>query len=255
MMQIALHSNVGKQRKSNQDYADYFVSGYNQYLFVLCDGVGGHQAGDVASELTTKYLGKEFKSLDKQLSKEEASQWVDEAIHKVNEFIYEESLKDNQLSGMGTTLVLALIIEEFVLIAHVGDSRAYVFEENQLIQKTEDHSLVNELIRSGEITKEEGDFHPQRNVVTQSIGVTPDVGYELSETQTNSIDGLMLCSDGLTNMVSHEDLVNFFNTESRVDDLAIGLIDAANEAGGRDNITIIIVKNLHSLSIEDGEVV
>lgn len=254
-MQIALHSNVGKQRKSNQDYADYFKSDYNQYLFVLCDGVGGHQAGDVASELTTKYLGKEFQSIDKQLTAEEASQWIGEAIHKVNNFIYEESLKDRQLDGMGTTLVLALVIEELVLIAHVGDSRAYIFEQGQLIQKTEDHSLVNELIRSGEITKEEGDYHPQRNIVTQSIGVTPDVGYELSEIQTHSIDGLMLCSDGLTNMVSHEELVNYFNSQANVEDLAVTLINAANEAGGRDNITIIIVRSLDSLSVEDGEVV
>lgn len=254
-MQIALHSNVGKQRKSNQDYADYFKSDYNQYLFVLCDGVGGHQAGDIASELTTKYLGKEFQSIDKQLTAEEASQWIGEAIHKVNNFIYEESLKDRQLDGMGTTLVLALVIEELVLIAHVGDSRAYIFEQGQLIQKTEDHSLVNELIRSGEITKEEGDYHPQRNVVTQSIGVTPDVGYELSEIRTHSIDGLMLCSDGLTNMVSHEVLMNYFNSQANVEDLAVTLINAANEAGGRDNITIIIVRNLDSLSVEDGEVV
>lgn len=252
-MQIALHSNVGKQRKSNQDYADYFISDYNQYLFVLCDGVGGHQAGDVASELTTKFLGKEFKSIDRELTAEEASQWIHEAIHKVNDFIYEESLKDNQLSGMGTTLVLALVIEGLVLIAHVGDSRAYVIQQDQLIQKTEDHSLVNELIRSGEITKEEGDFHPQRNVVTQSIGVTSDVGYEISEILADSIDGLMLCSDGLTNMVSHEALVEFITSDLRVDELVVELIDAANEAGGRDNITIIIVKNLTAFTIEDGE--
>ena len=252
-MQISLHSSVGKQRKSNQDYADYFISDYNQYLFVLCDGVGGHQAGDVASELTTKFLGKEFKSIDRELTAEEASQWIHEAIHKVNNFIYEESLKDNQLSGMGTTLVLALVIEGLVLIAHVGDSRAYVIQQDQLIQKTEDHSLVNELIRSGEITKEEGDFHPQRNVVTQSIGVTSDVGYELSEILADSIDGLMLCSDGLTNMVSHEALVEYITSDLTVDELVVELIDAANEAGGRDNITIIIVKNLTALTIEDGE--
>lgn len=252
-MQIALHSNVGKQRKSNQDYADYFISDYNQYLFVLCDGVGGHQAGDVASELTTKFLGKEFKNIDRKLTAEDASQWIHEAIHKVNDFIYEESLKDNQLSGMGTTLVLALVIEGLVLIAHVGDSRAYIIEQDQLIQKTEDHSLVNELIRSGEITKEEGDFHPQRNVVTQSIGVTADVGYELSEIPADSIDGLMLCSDGLTNMVSHEAMVEFITSDLTVDELVVELIDAANDAGGRDNITIIIVKNLTALTVEDGE--
>ncbi|MFL2128606.1 MAG: Stp1/IreP family PP2C-type Ser/Thr phosphatase [Ruoffia tabacinasalis] len=252
-MQISLHSSVGKQRKSNQDYADYFKSDFNQYLFVLCDGVGGHQAGEVASELTTKYLGKQFKQLTKELTKEDASQWIGKAIEDVNIYLYEESLKDRQLAGMGTTLVVSLITKEFVLIAHVGDSRAYVFNEGHLIQKTEDHSLVNELIRSGEITEEEGNLHPQRNVVTQSIGVTPDVGYELLELPINEVEHLMLCSDGLTNMVSHEEIVDFFQQTEDFEHLAVSLVDAANEAGGRDNITIIVVGDIPFLILEDGE--
>lgn len=252
-MQISLRSNVGKQRKSNQDYADYFKSDYNQYLFVLCDGVGGHQAGDVASELTTKYLGKLFKQLNKELTREDASLWIGEAIEEVNTYLFEESLKSRELEGMGTTLVLSLITKDFVLIAHVGDSRAYVFNQGQLIQKTEDHSLVNELVRSGEITEEQGNLHPQRNVVTQSIGVTSDVRYELAELPLDEVDSLMLCSDGLTNMVSHEDLVDFFQKAEDVEQLADSLIIAANDAGGRDNITIIIMSNLSSLTIEDGE--
>lgn len=252
-MQISLHSSVGKQRKSNQDYADYYKSDYNQYLFVLCDGVGGHQAGEVASELTTKYLGEQFKQLTKELTKEDASQWIGQAIEDVNTYLYEESLKNRQLEGMGTTLVVSLITNEFVLIAHVGDSRAYVFNDGELIQKTEDHSLVNELIRSGEITEEEGNLHPQRNVVTQSIGVTPDVGYELLELPLEEVENLMLCSDGLTNMVSHQEIVGFFQQSEDVEQLAVSLINAANEAGGRDNITIIIVGDVASLSIEDGE--
>lgn len=252
-MQISLRSNVGKKRKSNQDYADYFKSDYDQYLFVLCDGVGGHQAGDVASELTTKYLGKLFKQLNKELTREDASFWIGEAIEEVNTYLYEESLKSRELEGMGTTLVLSLITKEFVLIAHVGDSRAYVFNQGHLIQKTEDHSLVNELVRSGEITEEQGNLHPQRNVVTQSIGVTSDVRYELTELPLDEVESLMLCSDGLTNMVSHEDLVDFFQKAEDVEQLADSLINAANDAGGRDNITIIIMSNLPSLIVEDGE--
>lgn len=252
-MQISLHSNVGKQRKSNQDYADYFTSDFNQYLFVLCDGVGGHQAGDVASELTTKYLGKQFIELDRELTREDAASWISHAIEDVNTYLYDESLKDNKLTGMGTTLVLALVIKDVVFFAHVGDSRAYVFNHGILSQRTEDHSLVNELIRTGEITREEGELHPQRNVVTQSIGVTSDVGYEITELPTSEVESLMLCSDGLTNMVEHDDLVDFFNQAKDVEELAVTLINAANEAGGRDNITIIILSNPASLGVEEGD--
>ncbi|AXY25594.1 serine/threonine protein phosphatase [Suicoccus acidiformans] len=242
-MQISIHTNVGKQRSSNQDYADYFMNDFDQPLFVLCDGVGGHQAGDVASQLTTEYLGNIFQELEDALTADSVSVWLHNAIHSVNQYIYDTSIKRSDLEGMGTTLVMGTIVEDVLYIAHVGDSRAYVYSNGRLAQMTEDHSLVNELIKSGEITEAEGEVHPRRNVVTQSIGVTESVGYELTQVSIYEIDIVMFCSDGLTNMVSKETLEAFFAANESSDDLSQDLVNAANEAGGLDNITVIIASH------------
>ncbi|MGX7092667.1 Stp1/IreP family PP2C-type Ser/Thr phosphatase [Hutsoniella sourekii] len=243
-MKISIHSNVGKQRKSNQDYADYFTNSFGQTFFVLCDGVGGQQAGDIASQATTKYLGSRFESLDQAIEIDQASEWIGQMIEAVNQYILDLSKQAEQYEGMGTTLVLALIIDHTLFLAHVGDSRAYIFKDGDLIQMTEDHSLVNELIKSGEITEAEGQTHPRRNVVTQSIGGTEEISYEITNLSLEQVDIVMLCSDGLTNMLTKEVLVDFFNNQDHQSNLSHRLIDAANEAGGSDNITVIIVSDL-----------
>lgn len=243
-MEISVHTNVGKQRKANQDYADYFLSPFHQCLFVLCDGVGGHQAGDVASELTTKFIGKAFTEQAQLLTIETAHQWIDKIIHETNQFIYRKSKETSGLEGMGTTLIMALFVEDTIIIAHAGDSRAYAYRDNQLVQLTQDHSLVNELIRTGEITEEESTHHPTRNIVTQSIGVTDSVHYETQSLKTASIDMMMLCSDGLTNMVDLATMDEIFSQELHSEALGEQLIQAANDAGGKDNITIILVSDV-----------
>lgn len=250
-MKISIKSNIGKRRASNQDYADYFVNDHQQVLFVLCDGVGGNQAGDVASRLTTEFLGEQFKTQAK-LNVNEARDWLGKIIDQANQYIYQESTTSMKLEGMSTTLVLVLLLEADLFIAHVGDSRAYIFRQGELLQMTEDHSLVNELIRSGEITAEEGQYHPIRNVVTQSIGGTDSVSYEISQLAIKEVETLLLCSDGLTNMVSFDDLQTYFQEEARpLDELAEALIDQANQAGGLDNITVILARELDQQRLEE----
>ncbi|HFI0462825.1 TPA: Stp1/IreP family PP2C-type Ser/Thr phosphatase [Streptococcus suis] len=243
-MKINVHSSVGRRRTSNQDYADFFTNKHGQTLMVLCDGVGGHQAGDVASYKTTEFLGQVFKDQDQALTLASVQSWMKTAIDQVNQYIYQASKADNQLQGMGTTLVLASIVEDHLIIGHVGDSRAYIFKNDQLIRMTEDHSLVNELIKSGEITLEEGLSHPQRNVVTQSIGGTSQVKAEIKVLSVEDIQVVMLCSDGLTNMVDEMKLLEMFKKDRHDPEFAQKLIDAANEAGGADNITVIIATEL-----------
>lgn len=243
-MNISVHSNIGRLRSSNQDYAEYFLSQQNQPLFVLCDGVGGHQAGEVASRLTTQYLGERFERLDMKLRPAGMKIWMKNAIEDVNNYIYAKSKEDPSREGMSTTLVMGSIIDGEIIIAHVGDSRAYLYHDDTLTQLTRDHSLVNELIRTGEITEQEGEIHPQRNIVTQSIGGTSDVKSEMNTFKCEEEDVLMLCSDGLTNMVRKEELITFFKKHCHDDNLGELLIQAANEAGGTDNITVIIVSNL-----------
>lgn len=243
-MQISIRSNIGKRRSSNQDYADYFESLAGQIIFVLCDGVGGNLAGDVASKKTTEFVGRRFKQVDHYLSKEAMQEWMDKVIYDVNEFIVEESSKSTDYVGMGTTLVLATIVEDFILVAHVGDSRAYTYNQGLLVQLTEDHSLVNELVKSGEITVEESINHPRRNVVTQSIGSDYKVEAEFTQIDKKQVELLLLCSDGLSNMLSSQMMVEMIEAEKDLNQLAINLIAAANKAGGLDNITIILVNNL-----------
>lgn len=243
-MQISVKTSIGKRRRSNQDYADFFTNNFQETLLVLCDGVGGNQAGDVASKLTTEFLGERFITLDQSIGIQDAPQWLHREIETVNQHVFQASLKDEELLGMSTTLVLVLVIQTRLFIAHVGDSRAYKYYQEQLIQLTEDHSLVNELIKSGEITPEEGLTHPIRNVVTQSIGGTPEVVYGLSELDSADVDILMLCSDGLTNMLSHETLEKAFQAfEGDLDTFTHALVEAANDAGGYDNITVMLVRD------------
>lgn len=241
-MQITVHSNIGRRRSSNQDYADFFENDFEQNLFVLCDGVGGSQAGDVASQMTTQGLGEQFKQLTEPLDEETVSEWMKEAIEKVNWSVYQYSTENEQYQGMSTTLVMAIIIEDTIFIAHVGDSRAYVYQDNKLYQITQDHSLVNELIRSGQITKEEGEVHPQRNVVTQAIGGHTSVSSEINQVEINQTSILLLCSDGLSNMLTVDEMERILSQPTETDQLGNQLIEAANEAGGADNITVIIVR-------------
>lgn len=245
-MKITVNSNIGKRRSSNQDYADVFENQFGQYLLVLCDGVGGNKAGDIASEKTTLFLGERFKEINDILTTDNTEEWLYENIEAVNTYIFEESLKKPELSGMSTTLVVTIMLDEQVWIGYVGDSRAYRYYQDELVQLTEDHSLVNFLIKSGEITKQEGEVHPQRNVVTQSIGGTPDVSPDFVVLNKNQIEVLMLCSDGLTNMVSKESLMNYFRNYEDIDQLAQDLVDAANDAGGSDNITLILSERLQT---------
>lgn len=247
-MKVSVHSNIGKRRSSNQDYADYYTTQHGQSLFVLCDGVGGHQAGDVASKMTTDFIGQRFEKSEALFTMESIQEWLLDVIQDVNHYIYQHSIEHSELVGMGTTLVMAIAVEDYFVIAHVGDSRAYAYYQGELTQLTEDHSLVNELIRSGEITVEEGHNHPRRNVVTESIGGTNTVSPEINRIALTDLDVLMLCSDGLSNMVNHEQLTHYFNENRHNKDFGERLINAANDAGGTDNITIIIVSDFYTLT-------
>lgn len=241
-MEITVHSNIGKKRTSNQDYADYFKSQAQQLLLVLCDGVGGNLAGDVASRLTTEYIGKAFEKLADHLNPQDMLTWMKSQIQAANRYILEMAHEKAEYEGMGTTLVMASLVEDRFLIAHVGDSRAYAYAQETLTQLTEDHSLVNELVKSGEITKEESYTHPHRNIVTQSIGSRQNLEITTTQCMTQDIEVLLLCSDGLNTMLTHQEIESMFQAEDQLTVLADQLVSAANKAGGTDNITLILAR-------------
>lgn len=251
-MKISMHSDIGLKRTSNQDYANYYYSQQEQVLWILCDGVGGNLAGDVASQKTTEFIGHAFQEVDQVMTLEESLNWMESIIQESNKYILALASQDLKWEGMGTTVVLATMVEETILICHVGDSRAYVVKEGKLQQMTNDHSLVNELIRSGEITAEEGVHHPQRNVVTQSIGTSFQVHPECSQIAIDQVELLILCSDGLNSMLEDDEIFKVIQEEKDIESLGQELIEAANQAGGHDNITLILVSEFKQIEQEGG---
>ncbi|EPH98485.1 MULTISPECIES: Stp1/IreP family PP2C-type Ser/Thr phosphatase [unclassified Enterococcus] len=240
-MQIEFQSDVGRRRNTNQDYANVFVNRAGVKLAVLADGMGGHRAGDVASQMAVTNLGSSWEEQE-LLDNEKIAQWFIQMIQQENTDIYMQGQQEPEYSGMGTTIVAAALLEEQFTIAHVGDSRAYLIRGGQLKQLTEDHSLVNELVKSGEITEEMAVNHPRKNILTRSVGMPGTVEVDVATHLWQPGDQLLLCSDGLTNMVSEPDIAAIASSSLLLSEKIERLIDQANEAGGADNITVLLIE-------------
>jgi protein phosphatase len=222
-------SDTGKKRRRNED--SYVVA---PPLFAVADGMGGAQAGEVASKLAAAALKETHPEGVSDAEK------VTELIQEANRRVYERAHSDPATSGMGTTMTVALVDGDKVTIGHVGDSRAYVVRGGELEQLTEDHSLVNELLKSGKLSREEAETHPQRSVITRAVGTDPDVDVDAFTVEAGEGDVFLLCSDGLTDMVADSDILDV--VEKNRDDLdraTKALVSAANRGGGEDNITVI----------------
>jgi serine/threonine protein phosphatase PrpC len=222
-------SDTGKKRRRNED--SYVVA---PPLFAVADGMGGAQAGEVASKLAAAAL----EDTDSGAGDGEAR--VVSLIQEANRRVYERANTDPATTGMGTTMTVALVEGELVTIGHVGDSRAYLVRAGRLEQLTEDHSLVNELLKSGKLSPKEAETHPQRSVITRAVGTDPDVDVDVFKIEAHEGDVFLLCSDGLTDMVDDEGILDL--VERHHDDLdraAKSLVSAANRGGGEDNITVI----------------
>jgi serine/threonine protein phosphatase PrpC len=222
-------SDTGRKRRRNED--SYVVA---PPLFAVADGMGGAQAGEVASRLAAAALQETDSS---SLSGPEQ---VVSLIREANRRVYERAANDPATSGMGTTMTVALVEGQTVTIGHVGDSRAYLVRDGRLEQLTEDHSLVNELLKSGKLSREEADVHPQRSVITRAVGTDPDVDVDAFTVSAAEGDIFLLCSDGLTDMVGDDDILEVLERHrSDLDRAAKALVSAANRGGGEDNITVI----------------
>lgn len=240
-MQIEYQSDVGKRRNTNQDFASIFSNCSNIKLAILADGMGGHRAGDIASKMVVKNLGSDWETQE-LIDDEKIAQWFIHSIQEENEKIYQRGQEQPEYDGMGTTIVAAALSEEGFTIANVGDSRAYLIREEKIIQLTEDHSLVNELVKSGEISEEMAVNHPRKNILTRSVGMPKMVEVDVSTYFWQPNDRLLLCSDGLTNMLSEEMIFSIINQEDSLGSKISELIDLANKAGGADNITVLLVE-------------
>ena len=234
-------TDAGAIREMNQDF--YFSSdtavGNLPNLFIVADGMGGHKAGDYASRYTIERV---VASVSRNAGDEPVS-IIKEAINKANELLVAESRGDEAKRGMGTTLVIGTIIGNKLFVANIGDSRLYIVGgTEQIRQITRDHSLVQEMVRMGEITAEEARNHPDKNVITRALGATKDVAVDFFDVHLESGDRLLLCSDGLTNMVLDEDIEDIIVSEELLETAGKRLVEAANENGGKDNIGIVLVE-------------
>jgi PPM family protein phosphatase len=225
----AVSSDTGRKRRRNED--SYVVA---PPLFAVADGMGGAQAGEIASKLAAAALEETDSG---GLSGEER---VVSVIQEANRRVYERSNEDPNASGMGTTITVALVEDAGVTIGHVGDSRAYRYRDGGIEQITDDHSLVNELMKSGKLSPEEAETHPQRSVITRALGTDPDVDVDSFTLEAQEGDVFLLCSDGLTTMVDDDEIRDVLEKyRGDLDRATRSLVSAANRGGGEDNITVI----------------
>ena len=228
-MEVYFQSDIGKRRKSNQDYTATFTNQKNQLLALLADGMGGHQAGDIASRQAVEEIGIAWEATTIDDS-EKAVQWFLQHIQQTNQRIFEKGQSQPTLSGMGTTLEVVTLLDNHLALAHVGDSRIYLFREQRLIALTEDHSLVNALLKSGEITQEMAENHPRKNIITRSLGMPGSLEVDVAIHKIEDHDQLLLCSDGLTNMVSEPKITQILLEAASLQDASQRLIDVGGES-------------------------
>jgi serine/threonine protein phosphatase PrpC len=223
-------SDLGRQRQGNED--NFFV---RAPVFVVADGMGGANAGEVASEMAVR-------SFDPELADGNPAEALVDVIEGANRRIHDRSQSDESSSGMGTTVTAAYVSDEEVIVAHVGDSRAYLLRDGELMRLTTDHSLVGELVARGKLTEAQAESHPQRSVITRALGPEAHVKVDVDIFPAHHGDVFLLCSDGLTSMIHEPQLKPLVEGADDLETLGRTLIDAANAAGGRDNITVILFR-------------
>lgn len=238
-MKVAYQTDIGHQRKENQDRVAKFTAPDGTLLVVVTDGIGGSRSGDVAAQITVDHLGRQFQAASPNSSLE-AIRWFAREVQLINDEILQKSTENPKYQGMGTTLVAAIIFDQAMVVANIGDSRGYVLHDNLLTQVTIDHSLVNELVKHSDITEEEARNYPQNNIITRAIGVSADARIEANRFDLGAGDQILLCSDGLSKMITREQMMGVLESDLSLTEKCSQLIKMANEAGGPDNITVLI---------------
>ena len=240
-MKIFAKSDIGKAREMNQD--SFYVSDINDgiKLFILADGMGGYKGGEIASKMATEAV-KEYVHLNFPKTeglKERILELVRQAAIYANKVVFDKSKEAEELEGMGTTLEICLIYNNKAYIGHIGDSRIYRIRKGVMRKLTKDHSYVQKLVEDGTITREEANVHPKKNMLIKALGCTPFVEPDIRARNIEKNDILIMCSDGLTNMVTEEKIFNIIQDNPQ--NAADILIEEARNAGGYDNITVVII--------------
>ena len=232
-------TDIGRKRKMNQDYvySSEQPIGHLPNLFLVADGMGGHNAGDLATRYTVESMVDYIENAREQ----RPIPLLSESIHHANELVMEKAKTDRALEGMGTTVVAATIKDDYLYVANVGDSRLYLIDQ-EIEQITRDHSLVEEMIRVGELQRKDARSHPDRNIITRAIGARAPVKVDFFDVKLEQGDKILLCSDGLTNMVEDEDILYIVKKSASLKEAAQRLITEANKNGGKDNISVVLAE-------------
>ena len=230
-------TDAGMVRDHNEDSVIIVKNSEGNYLLAIADGMGGHSAGEVASSIAIGYLGRHFKETFINMSKVDAVNWIRDAVDEINTLIFQHEKSHPESKGMGTTLVMAVLTNDYLLFGNVGDSSGFVFRNNNLHKITVDHSLVHLLVEAGEITEEEARDHPRKNVLMKALGASDVIEPDIFDCDTN-IDGILLASDGLTNMLDFSKIEDVLNSSLEIEEKIVNLINKANNLGGTDNISV-----------------
>ncbi|WP_462409227.1 Stp1/IreP family PP2C-type Ser/Thr phosphatase [Neobacillus sp. Marseille-QA0830] len=241
-MKAIFLTDQGKVRLHNEDAGGVFLNPDGIRLAIVADGMGGHRAGDVASGMTLTQLKVEWEKASGIDTAGMAEAWLKDHITKVNGLLLDHATNNSDCDGMGTTIVAAIITDRFATVAHIGDSRGYLLNETGFKQITEDHSLVNELVKTGQISKEDAEHHPRKNVLLRALGTEKMVEMDISTIMFEERDVLLLCSDGLSNKVSEKEMTDILLMDDELEQKASTLVSLANQYGGEDNITLVIVE-------------
>lgn len=236
-MKYSYLTDPGKVRDHNEDSVIVIQNEHGDYLMAVADGMGGHRAGEVASSIAISHLGKRFHAIGAIGNYDDAVAWVQETVSEINMLIYKYTESNPDQKGMGTTLVLAIYTSQFLLFGNIGDSSGYVIRNEKMYKITQDHTLVNLLISTGELTSDEAKKHPRKNVLMKALGAKSSIEMDIFHVE-NEIDGILLCSDGLTDMLDDEQIIKVLNEEISVEEKTNKLVIKSNNRGGTDNISV-----------------
>ncbi|MBQ4634169.1 MAG: Stp1/IreP family PP2C-type Ser/Thr phosphatase [Bacilli bacterium] len=230
-------TDAGSVRDHNEDSVTIVENSKGEYMLAVADGMGGHRAGEVASNIVINHLTDNFLKNKELGTKEEAVEWLKNTVREANRLIIEYTNDHEESTGMGTTIVTALYSKDFLLFGNIGDSSGFVIKNKELHKITNDHTLVNLLVNSGELTEEEAKDHPRKNVLMKALGATTTVEMDVFDVETD-VDGILLSSDGLTNMLDSEQIMKVLDSDLTIQEKLNKLIVKSNNRGGTDNISI-----------------
>ena len=229
-------TDTGMVRDHNEDSVIIIKNSEDSILMAVADGMGGHRAGEVASSIAISYLSKRFTESFFKMSKASAVEWIKTCVNEINGQMFKYTEENPESKGMGTTLVMTLITKDYILFGNIGDSSGFVMKDNKIHKVTHDHTLVNLLLAAGELTEEEAKNHPKKNILMNALGINDPIEIDVFDCNME-IDEILLCSDGLTTMITEEQIEKFLLSELTVEEKVIKLIKKANNRGGNDNIS------------------